>query len=159
MNDALRFLQKNNAAVIATAYKNIPYLATVHYAIDSKFNFYFITKRSTDKYLNLAINSNVALVVGTGPKHISVQARGHADILEGKEKEAAIKKITAMIKEKKIKKWPIKDMKRFNPNGTILNTEIVVRITPQQLTFMNLDDKTYPKSLSNQYHTILPKIK
>jgi nitroimidazol reductase NimA-like FMN-containing flavoprotein (pyridoxamine 5'-phosphate oxidase superfamily) len=157
MKEANLFLQNNNIAVIATTYKNIPFAAAVHYVVDSDFNFYFITSRNSDKYLNVVINPNIALVVGDGPKHISVQARGHAHILGEKEKPAAGKKIFTMIKKSGVKKWPARDMKRFHSDGTVLTTEIIIKVVPQHLTFMNLDDKNYPKSLGNQYHTILPK--
>ncbi len=163
MKDALRFLQENDTAVISTAYGNVPYSATVHYFVDSKFNFYFITRQGTDKYLNLVINSNVFVVVGTGPKHISVQVRGKANILKGKEKQSALDDVLSVIKNKKINKWPIKEMKKFSPGPTFIDTllksEVVVKIVPQQLIFMNLDDEKYPESLSTEYHTILPKTK
>ena len=157
MKEALSFLQQNNTAAITTVYRNIPFLSTIYYVVDEDFNFYFLTKRGTDKYLNLTLNSNVAVVVGTGPKQISVQARGNAEILDGKEKGLVIKKIIEMVEKKEIKKIPIKEMNRFSPNGNILNTEVVVKVVPQQLIFMNLDDKSYPESISKEYHTILPK--
>jgi nitroimidazol reductase NimA-like FMN-containing flavoprotein (pyridoxamine 5'-phosphate oxidase superfamily) len=70
-NDVLKFLQKNKVAVVATASKDgIPEAATITYLFDDDFNFYFITRKQSQKLINLRKNPNVALVIGTDAKTI-----------------------------------------------------------------------------------------
>ncbi|MDD5318745.1 MAG: pyridoxamine 5'-phosphate oxidase family protein [Candidatus Pacebacteria bacterium] len=154
--ELVNFLKKNTTAVIATTHQRLPYLSTIYYVIDDKLSFFFITTKSTDKYLNLLKNDNVAMVIGSGPKHISAQLRGHAHIVYGKQKENATKAIFALHKKNKLKVVPIKDLKRLQSKNKP-EEFIVFKVIPQQLNFMNLDDHDYPKSLSRDYHYILPR--
>ncbi|OHB24301.1 MAG: hypothetical protein A2542_01250 [Parcubacteria group bacterium RIFOXYD2_FULL_52_8] len=156
--EAKEFLQKNHTAVVASVYRKYVAASTVYYVLDDDLNFFFATRKGTDKYLNFSDNANVALVVGTGPKHISVQVRGHVERLHGEPRAAALERLTQMKQHKKITTWPIKDMVRFHViEKKTEEVEIVFRVTPQQLVFMNLDDPHYPASHSSAYHTILPR--
>lgn len=155
--DVYNYLKSSYVAVLATSYMNLPHASTVYYVIDSKLNFYFITKMNTDKHLNLRDNKNMALVVGLGPKHISVQVRGHAVVLkDAKQRNKIINKFQELLREKKIGILPIKKIKRLQSKNEIINMDIVYKIIPQHLTFMNLDDPTFPDSISDNHHTIIP---
>ncbi len=81
--EAYKFLSNNNTAVIATIYKGEPYASTVHFESDEEMNIYFLSHMNTSKYVNVSHHQSGALVVGTGPKHISIQARGITDIVVG----------------------------------------------------------------------------
>lgn len=156
--EALKFLKNNFTASVATSHKNIPYVSVMYYVADDNFNFYFLTRRSTDKYLNLRENKNIAIVVGTGPKQISLKARGHAEILTGQAKRKIRDLLFFTLKDKGVKSWPIKKMPYFKESGEgETNHDIVFCFKPQHISFMNLDDKKYPKSISENFHFINQK--
>ena len=151
--DARNFIQHMNTAVIATAFEYQPFASTVYYLADDNFNIYFSTKRNTIKNINAAFNANIAFVVGTGPKHISIQARGAVKIVIGKEKNEILKKLKLQKKRLGSTEWPTKSMVPFKGRPPV-----VFKITPSELQFMNLDDTTYPRSLSREYHQVIPSI-
>ncbi len=148
--DALAFLQGNSTAVIATAVAGEPHASTVYYAIDTDFNLYFVTKRNTGKYIQVARNEAVAFVIGTGPEHISVQGRGHAEILFGEQKERALALVADVRAREHVKTWPIKEITTFKDKA-----DVVFKIIPSQLSFMNLDSTQYPESISKEYVSVL----
>lgn len=154
--EALQFLQANHVAAVATAHKILPYISVVYYVADDDFNLYFSTRKDTDKHLNLSTNSNVAVAVGLGPKHIALQARGHATLLGGEARERALHSLQQMLHKKKITNWPTLSLEKFQPTNGGMTTDVVYRVTPQHLSFFNLNDQTYPQSLSNKSHQILP---
>jgi len=159
-SDALAFLKNNFVGVLATSYLNLPYASTIYYTSDDKFNIYFVTKMNTDKYLNLKTNKNAALVVGTGPKHISIQVRGHATILKDKRwRNRILNEIESILKEQKIKTWPIKKLKELQAKRKVFDEEIVYKLIPQHLVFTNIDDKSFPDSISDELHHIIPLVK
>ena len=54
--------------------------------------------------------------------------------------------------------WPVQNLGSMQSNHGKPTKEIVYKIVPQHLVFLNLDDKKYKKSLSNSRpHTIIPK--
>ncbi len=153
-NDVRRFLKANSTAVLATSFKNIPYAATVYYIVDDSLNFYFSTKKDTDKFMNLKATTVAALVIGSGPKKITVQARGHIVVLEKTERQKALTRIADMIQEKKMRPVPIRALRKFKADGP--ETDIAVKFIPTYLTYFNLDDEEYRDSLSEEQHTIIP---
>ena len=155
--EAHAFLESTNTAVLATSYLNLPYASTIYYSVDHEFNFYFITKPNAEKSFNLKTNKNVALVVGFGPKHISVQVRGHAAMLKDeKQRKKAINLIEAAIGKEKAENIPIRKLGLLQGKSAKSREEIVYKITPQHIVFFNLDDKAYPLSLSEKSHSIIP---
>lgn len=93
--EILDFLKKNVLAVVSTvSSNNEPEAATVLYMIDDDLNFYFITRRDTRKVENLAINKNIAIVVGTELSPITIQANGEAELLDKKELPEFIGKLS-----------------------------------------------------------------
>lgn len=155
--DAFNFLKKNFVAVVATSYLNLPYASTIYYTIDSKFNLYFVTKMNTDKYLNLKANKNIAMVVGMGPNHIGVKIRGQATILKDKKwKNRILNEIESVLKEHKVKNWPVRKTKDMQAKKEDFNEEIVYKVIPQHLVFTNLDDQLFPDSISDERHHIIP---
>jgi nitroimidazol reductase NimA-like FMN-containing flavoprotein (pyridoxamine 5'-phosphate oxidase superfamily) len=150
--EALEFLMVNTTAVIATSADNMPQASTIYYIVDEDFNFYFATEADTKKYVNISGNPQVAIVVGTGPSHISVSVQGKAELIRDEEKEAVTQRLIDLMMRNNVNKWPIEDMEKFKKSG--MATFVVV---PERITFMNLDDVTYPNSKSNTYVTILPR--
>ena len=157
IEDVRGFLQKNLTAVLATSYQNLPHASAVNYVVDAKLNFYFATTENTDKHLNLTENKNVALVVGTGPKHISVQIRGHATALKDeKQKNRILNQIKSILDERRIENWPIKKINNLQAKKKDSTEIVVYKIIPQHMVFLNLDDDDFPDSISTSYHAIIP---
>lgn len=151
--DALAFLREQKTAVLATTFENQPFASTVYYVVGDDFNFYFATRQNTAKSANLPANDRVAIVVGTGPQHISVQARGLATMLSGKERAKIRGELRRQKSRHGITTYPIKSMALFAGKD-----DRIVKITPTELQFLNLDSKTYPSSTSREYHKLLPYV-
>lgn len=149
--DALHFLIENSTAVVATATGDQPSASTVYYFADKDFNIFFITKVNTSKYLNISGNAKVAVVVGTGPEHISVQASGLAEFVFDEKRAEIIDEFVQLRTREFVKDWPIKDMDIFKDRSAV-----VFKVTPDRLTFLNLDSKKYPDSVSTEYMQIIP---
>lgn len=149
--DCLEFLQRSSTAVVATSYKDDPRASTVYFHVDENFNFYFVTKRKTSKYLNAEINPKMAVVVGTGPEHISVQSHGRVELIVNEdEKERITALITGKQKLKGVKLWPIEELKNLEESH-----KVVFKFVPDELYFMNLDSSTYPESISDTHFKII----
>ena len=139
--EALKFLSHNHSAALATAHNNRPYVSVIYYIVDKKFNFYFLTKRATDKYKNIALNSTVSLTIGFGPSLINVQAKGKAKILYGKEKIVGARTVRKVLNQKNINGWPIEELLRFKQETReLLKTDVLVKIIPYRLDFFNLEN-------------------
>ncbi len=77
---AKKFLQSNFLAEIATVTPGgEPQVATIFYVMDDDFNFYFVTRRSSRKYANLANNNKVGMVVTSEKGPETVQIQGEVD--------------------------------------------------------------------------------
>lgn len=148
--DALDFLRENYVAVVATCFEGEPHASAVYYDVDHDFNVYFISKRNTWKAISTILNARMAFVVGTGPEHINVQARGNVEVLRDRARIGAINRMIVRFTTRRIENFPIQVMKnlRDEPN-------VVFKFTPDELTFMNLNSKKYPKSISAKYHKII----
>jgi len=145
--DAQSFLKDNITAVVATSAGDVPRAATVYFLVDEKFNFYFITKSNTGAGENLSINPKAAIVVGTGPEHITVQASGEClAVTEGDEKERVMERFSEMFAREFIKTRPIADVYRYMDKDNIL-----YRLTPKEVGFLNLDSTKYPDSQADNY--------
>ena len=105
--NALKFLKENHVMVLATASnKGVPHAATVYYLVDEHFDLYFCTGEETKKFLNIKDNSNVALVVGTGPEIKTIQGGGKAEwIIEGD--DAIMKRLGKNFDLQQSPFWPI----------------------------------------------------
>lgn len=150
--DALAFLREQNTVVLATAFEGQPFASTVYYFVDDDFNFYFATRQNTAKHNNVVLNPNVAFVVGAGPEHISVQARGIAAVLSGKERAKIRGELRRQKSRRGITSYPLKNMEPFARKD-----DVVVKIVPTELQFFNLDCARYLNSMSRQYYTFVPK--
>lgn len=148
--EAMNFLKKNNAAVIATTQGGKVYASTVHYIVDEHWTFYFLAHRNTDKYLNISVSQQAALVVGVGPKHISVQTQGVVDMVVGDERAEILDKFKWLKGSHLIDHWPIEEMTKFENKESV-----AFKFEPSRLTFMNLDDEEYPRSQSKEYYQII----
>ncbi len=149
--EVVGFLKANNTAVIATALQGQPIASTIHYTSDDDFNIYFFSHRNTDKYVSISSGDQAALVIGTGPKHISIQAKGVVNIIAGEERERASQAFTLLREAGFVTHWPIDEMAKFKDENPV-----AFKFEPLELTFMNLDDDTYPVSKGHEYHQVLP---
>ena len=149
--DALRFLQENSTAVIATSFKDDPKASTVYYHVDDDFNFYFVTKRNTSKYMNAEMNPKAAIVVGTGPEHISVQAHGRVElIVNDDEKNRIMNMLVGKQKLKGVRLWPIEELKNLKDGYKVL-----FKIIPNELLYMNLDSSKHPETITDDYMKVI----
>lgn len=147
--DALNFLRGHFTAVIATCLDGKAHASTVYYDVDSAFCFYYLTRQNTQKNIHVAFNPDVAVVVGTGPERITVQARGKAEMLVGEEKVRAIARMAGRYAAEGIETLPIIGMEELRGSGLV-----AYKVTPKEMVFMNMDGKDYPRSISNKYHQI-----
>lgn len=149
--DVKSFLEDSSTAVVATAYKGDPRASTVYFYVDEEFNFYFVTKRKTSKYLNAELNPNVAIVVGTGPEHISISAHGKIElIVNEEEKQKVIKLIIEKQELKGVKLWPIDELRNLEGSHKVL-----FKIVPDEMYFMNLDSTKYSNTISDTHIKII----
>jgi nitroimidazol reductase NimA-like FMN-containing flavoprotein (pyridoxamine 5'-phosphate oxidase superfamily) len=148
-NDVLKFLQKNKVAVVATASKDgIPEAATITYLFDDDFNFYFITRKQSQKLINLRKNPNVALVIGTDAKiPATVQIQGHVTIIK-KPDEYVISYLTKKIKLSKTEWQPLLKVKGMD--------YVFIKVKTESLRWLDLDAKKYPKNYSENFQQIIP---
>lgn len=78
---ALKALRAEKIGVLSTASKTgEPWSAAIHFLVDSDFNFYFLTRKSTLKYKHILENGLAALNVGLfcAGKHGNFQIAGAA---------------------------------------------------------------------------------
>jgi nitroimidazol reductase NimA-like FMN-containing flavoprotein (pyridoxamine 5'-phosphate oxidase superfamily) len=144
--DALRFLKDTITAVLATSFNDEPHAATVYYYVDDQFNFYFLTKRNTSKYFNAELNPRAAVVVGTGPDHITVQVSGTMKlIVDEAEKNGIVETFIERLSHNKVTVWPIEDIQKFKDRHIV-----AYKLVPKKLSYLNLDSKKYPDSINNE---------
>ena len=148
--EVMEFIKNNNTAVIATVWNNEPYASTIHYESDEDMNIYFLSHRNTSKYLNISSYQRGALVIGTGPKHISIQARGTVDIVVGELRDQVVEQFKMLKRVSFIENAPTENMEIFEGKDPV-----VFKFEPIEMTFMNLDNSDYPESLGKDYHKIL----
>ena len=100
------------------------------------------------------MNPRAALVVGSGPEHITVQAHGAVElIVEDSEKEKIMNMFIEIAKRENIKNWPIEQLQNFKDRN-----KVVFKISPEQVLFMNLDSSLYPNSIGNDYVEVFSNI-
>jgi nitroimidazol reductase NimA-like FMN-containing flavoprotein (pyridoxamine 5'-phosphate oxidase superfamily) len=137
MNDpkdpqAIQFLQQHSGLVISTVSKdNILEAAYVFYALNEQSELLILTDKSTQKYLNIQSNKNVAFVVTDEKNLLTLQGNGEAsEILNANESIAAFDALIKVI-TKQIENWP-------PPAGKLQDTGIaILKITP---TWLRLRD-------------------
>lgn len=144
------FLKNNNTAVIATVWNGEPHASTIHFESDEDMNIYFLSHRNTSKYLNISSHQRAAIVIGTGPKHISIQARGIVDIVVGDAEHEVLEQFKMLKEFNLIENAPTENMAIFEGLDPV-----VFKFEPLEMTFMNLDDSAYPESLGKDYHKII----
>lgn len=149
--DIIRFLQESSTAVVATSYKNEPKVSTIYFVSDEELNFYFATKRKTSKYINASLNPKAAIVVGTGPEHVSVQAHGRVElIVDEEERERILNLLVGKQNLKGVRIWPIDELKNFKESY-----KVIFKIIPDELFFMNIDSERHKESISDQFVKII----
>lgn len=103
---ALNYLEEHSSMEIATVdVHGNPFVATVHYLVNSDLACYFITHASTQKATNLGVDHRVAGVVTDTTLATTLQLRGEAeDITLAKEAPAIMSKLSAALYKKGY--WP-----------------------------------------------------
>ena len=150
-DDVIKFLKESSTAVVATSFRNDVRASTVYFTVDHEFNFYFVTKRKTSKYLNAEMNPQGAIVVGTGPEHITVQAHGRIDLIVNEvEKQKIIDLLIGKQNLIGVKIWPIDEMKDMK-----YTQKVVFKITPDELYYMNIDSTRHPDTINDDYMKII----
>ncbi|MFZ2523586.1 MAG: pyridoxamine 5'-phosphate oxidase family protein [Minisyncoccia bacterium] len=150
-DDVVRFLKENSVIVVATSYKDNPKVSPVYFVSDDDLNFYFATKRKTEKYIDASLNSRVAFVVGVGPEHISVQGHGRIEMVvnEG-ERERIVGLLTGKQNLLGIIKRPIDELV-----GLRESYKVVFKIVPDEMYFMNLDSRKHSETISDELIKII----
>jgi nitroimidazol reductase NimA-like FMN-containing flavoprotein (pyridoxamine 5'-phosphate oxidase superfamily) len=150
--EALAFIKSELVAVVATCYDDIPHAAATYYLVDDEFIFYFLTKSNTSKYMNASMNDRAAIVVGTGPKHSTVQSRGIMEILIEDERLAVLEAFRQIYSSEHMKEWPIDVLEKFKDEEYV-----ALRFSPIHLTFINIDNDRWPHSLGPHIHYIISR--
>ncbi|EKD65345.1 MAG: hypothetical protein ACD_50C00115G0003 [uncultured bacterium] len=148
--DIHSYLTDLSLAVLATVGSdNTPYTATVFFTTDEDLNFYLMTKSSTQKFLNLEHNKNVALATIDAHTIKTVQVKGTVEKITDTD---ITTRIVEALAEKSvvggISYWP-------PPLSKIQKGEIVVlKITP---TWLRYADYSNPSEKEEEvFHQIIP---
>lgn len=79
--NAVDFLTKNHVGVLATSSKEgEPHAATIYFIIDSDLNFFFITRKNTEKSKNLDQNPRASIAAYDAKTQTTVQVRGEVSL-------------------------------------------------------------------------------
>lgn len=151
---ALKFLKDHKTAVVATASRSgEPQAATLFYAIDDDFTFYFITDKTSRKFKNLKENPHVAIVVGTGEDVRTVQCGGHVEIVDylrdTNRAEGIIRKV---IENSKLHSEPSALPVLMNPNVEFG----VFILKPSWMVILDLEIKKEGEKYLSDYLKVLP---
>jgi len=136
----LDYLKEAKLLQIATAKNNKPWVATLWYVHDSKFNLYFISRRSRRHSLELMRNPDVAgaitktHIIGSGEKVRGLQFEGKAEECHG----ATLKEASKLYLSKYPRAVKIPLEKLQDPNFTA--TYVV-----HPRTFVLFDEVNFPK--------------
>jgi uncharacterized protein YhbP (UPF0306 family) len=85
------FIASKNICTLATCFRNKPRASTVNYVSDG-FSLYVVTSSKSTKVRNINSNPHVSIAIDDqGKTRLCLQAEGIARVLEGKEKEKAMK--------------------------------------------------------------------
>lgn len=132
--------------VVATATpEGIPHAATVFYASDDSFHFYFATGMESQKYKNIYQNSHVAFTIGTGPEVVTVQGEGVAHLLaEGQDDIVAL--LAERFELHRSPHWPIWSL----PHKGVA----IMKISPARLTLLTLGPDNAGDEADRTFHTL-----
>lgn len=130
--EALQFLQKHGSMVISTLSPDHKLSsAYVLYATNEKSELLFLTKKSTQKYLNIQSNKEVVFVISDEKNLLTLQGSGQAsEITDQNENILAFDSLIKVITQK-IDNWP-------PPAGQLPGHELaIIKIAP---TWLRLRD-------------------
>ena len=104
----MEFLKNQRTAVLSTVSESgEPQAATITFIVDYEFNIYFITRKNSRKYANIAHNARVSVVTGFDPENPStLQMQGVAEIMSGNRLETILK-ITKNVLTRGYDWWPL----------------------------------------------------
>lgn len=145
----LRFLQRHKTAVLGTmSPEGTVQGATVSYIWDDEFNFYFITRRDSRKFRNMAANPRVSIVVGTEPSSPgTIQAEGIAKVIE--DPHFMVHYFTEIVDITKPEWWPL-----FGLSGMDF---VFFQVKIDWLRWLDLDVVGYPATYQEHFRQIIPR--
>ena len=146
--EAFNFLKSHKTAVVATtSVDGEPQASTIYYVIDDNFDLYFLTGNETKKFKNLEKNNRIAFVIGVGPKPVTIQGSGKAELLKHPYTDDIIMRMSENLGLKESRYWPFFKL----PEGTAS----VFKIHPEWMVMVNLDIDQ-PAKYSEDFIRILP---
>jgi nitroimidazol reductase NimA-like FMN-containing flavoprotein (pyridoxamine 5'-phosphate oxidase superfamily) len=148
--EALKFLRTDNSVgMIATIdSQGQPFLSPVYYIMGSEFDLFFLTTTDTHKSRNISANNRVAFSVGVGPEYVSVMIRGKASLATSEEEDRALTFMKEKMEANKAFGSPLEKLEDFGGQNLV-----VYKITPEKVTFLNLNSSQEPQSVENHlYH-------
>ncbi|HYT43686.1 MAG TPA: pyridoxamine 5'-phosphate oxidase family protein [Methylomirabilota bacterium] len=89
-----RIIASNRYMSLASSFENHPWIASVFFAVDEYYNFYFVSAKDSSHAMHIQYNSEVAIAIfdSQEPPEIvdGVQIAGFARILEGLDLQKAM---------------------------------------------------------------------
>ena len=145
--EARDFLLSNVTSAVATVSREgIPYVSTMYFCIDEDFNFYFLTSAHSRKLKDIEVNNNIAVVVGFGPKTITVQAGGTAEVVIDQD-EMFMNNIFKKIKFSNLDQWPVLHLEK---EGIV-----ILKLNTTWMTLLNFDKEGHPKTFSHEIQKVI----
>ncbi len=130
-NEVLDFLKERRVAILGTTdEKGNSHLTPMYFAVDSDFNFYFVTHSQTKKIINVDRNESATVLVYDEKMFKLVEARGITITVNDAEKFKTILRLLPKIDFQMLKfQWP-------PPIDKFQKGEIVaIHLHPQELYF------------------------
>ncbi len=145
--EVFKFLDEQVTAAVSTVSpEGEPQIAVMYYYTDKDLNFYFLTSRNSQKLKNLALNKNIAIVVGFGPATITIQAGGVAET-DQDFKEEFVNKILEKINFHNLDQWPVLQLEK---EGLVL-----LKVKPKWLVMLNFDKEGHPTTYSHEFNKLI----
>ena len=92
------------------------------------------------------------MVIGTGPKPITIQIQGKAEEIEEYDDIAdVLEALRRKVDEKSLTHWPMEEIKRFKGHRAV-----VFKVVPTKVLMTNLSETDYPHTLGNDQIRVFP---
>jgi len=130
------YLEKARLMQIATSKNNKPWVATVWFAYDQEFNFYFTSRKSRRHSLEIKNNQNIAGAIVKPHKTLGVKVQGLQ--FEGKAKEVGTGELVKAF-SLYLKRFPMAVMHIKSTQDIInnLTEQRVYKIIPSKIVFFD----------------------
>jgi general stress protein 26 len=123
------FLSSQKLAHIATvSIENQPSIAAIYFISDPDLNFYFLSRKNTAKYRNIAGNSAVGLAITDPEEAVTLQVKGIASTVDDRQlQDDLLSKIWRITIEQNNWPAPIVKLKQ----GEL----VLLKITPKEIKY------------------------